>query len=49
MNVSEQTRIKYIRGSGAVEIAESVERALRREQLGPGDALPTVRYWNAST
>lgn len=34
---------KYIRGSTAVEIAGQVEGAIRRGDLAPGDALPTVR------
>lgn len=34
---------KYIRGASAVEIAASVERAIREERLAPGAGLPTVR------
>jgi DNA-binding transcriptional MocR family regulator len=40
MTVSVQ---KYIRGSSAVEIAGSVERAIHTERLVPGAGLPTVR------
>jgi DNA-binding transcriptional MocR family regulator len=40
MSVTGQNDIK---GNTAVEICSSVERAIRREKLGPGDALPTVR------
>ena len=34
---------KYIQGSSAVEIAGSVEAAIRGERVAPGDPLPTVR------
>ena len=34
---------KYIAGSTAVEISDSIESALREGRLAPGDRLPTVR------
>ena len=34
---------KYISGSTAVEISDSIEAALREGRLAPGDRLPTVR------
>jgi len=44
MTVSVQNDIrKYIRGSGAVEICASVERAIHQQRVAPGDSLPTVR------
>ena len=33
----------WLSGRRADEIAQSVESAIRDEQLAPGDALPTVR------
>ena len=40
MNVSLH---KYITGSTAVEISDSIESAVREGRLAPGDRLPTVR------
>ncbi|MHB8342576.1 MAG: aminotransferase class I/II-fold pyridoxal phosphate-dependent enzyme [Mycobacteriales bacterium] len=40
MNVTEHYRVQ---GGSATEIVASVESAIRRDSLGPGAALPTVR------
>ncbi len=40
MNVSVR---KHITGGSAVEVARSIEGAIREGRLGPGDRLPTVR------
>jgi DNA-binding transcriptional MocR family regulator len=38
-----EPELDFIAGATATEIADSVERAVRRARLGPGDRLPPIR------